>query len=105
MAQWRNSTAGELSLRSPTLCPPDLEKGFWGWAVLGRGAWSLRPKPRQLTESLGEIWSGLLGPRDWCLEISCVGLGSLGLPQAWDLRVLEPGVVSGQAWGLGVLRA
>lgn len=37
MAQWRNSTAGELSVRSPTLCPPDLEKGLWGWAMLGRG--------------------------------------------------------------------
>lgn len=36
MAQWRNSMAGELSVRSPTLCPPDLEKGLLGWAMLGR---------------------------------------------------------------------
>lgn len=95
MARWRNSTAGELSVRPPTLCPPDLEKGCWGWATLGC--------PR--TGSPGSIRSGLLGPRGWCLEISCVGLGSLGLPQAWDLGVSEPGLVSAQAWDLGVLSA
>lgn len=35
MAQWRNGMGGELSVRPPTVCPPNLEKGLWGWALLG----------------------------------------------------------------------
>ena len=52
MAQWRNSMGGEFSVRSPTLCPPNLEKGLWGWAMLGCSQTG-RPEPGQLTESLG----------------------------------------------------
>lgn len=35
MAQWRNSTGSELGVRSPTLCPPNLEEGLWRRVMLG----------------------------------------------------------------------
>lgn len=42
MARWRNSMGDELRARSPTLCPPNLEDGLWGWALRGWQGWLLR---------------------------------------------------------------